>query len=397
MPNKSKSGFYIYSVIILVFLALTFLTESCADNPSSLGKKFINPSETLGVKVFDSYIDTMQITTTNLRYYVNTSTSLNLMVGQYANVRSLALIKFDSVAMNYDTAIVASAVMKLKYRNYYFPSSLADSLGNIGFDIFKVQNYHNYSSITYDSVNSTTFGTVSQGSYTGAPAHDTAEIDIPLNAAMVSDWLKYRDDTSYAQKNNGIVLMPNSGSRVIKTFYSSQSPAYKPVLRITFSSNHDTVVCNQTETVFLPTTTFTNVPGTFKLFGGVGYVDVIKFDVSKLSSKSIINDAQLILTLDPSKSVISPLTNQAISAYFVTDTSNFTESTPYTGSIVNNQFSIRMIPPFQRWVQGQSNYGVMLKAYNNSSYMDLFSIFSESSQDSTKRPRVIIKYTLRVP
>lgn len=397
MPNKSKSGFYIFSIIILLFLALSFLTESCADNPSSLGKKFINPSDTIGVQVFDSYIDTMLITSTNLRYSVNTSSSVNLMVGKYANYRSMALIKFDSITMNYDTATISSAVMKLKYRNYYFPTSLADSLGNVGFDIYKVQNYYNYSTVTNDSINATSFGTISQGSYSGAPSHDTAEVDIPLNTSMVHDWLKYRADTTYAGKNFGIVLMPNNSAMVIKTFYSSQSSSYKPVLQITFSTNHDTINCNQTETVFLPTATVSNFPGTFKLFGGVGYVDVMKFNVSPFSPKAIINDAQLILTLDPTKSVISNLTNQSVSAYFVTDTSNFTENTPYTGSISNNQFTIRMIPPFQRWIQGQSNYGIMLKTYNNSQYMDLFSIFSETSSDPSKRPRVIIKYSLRVP
>jgi hypothetical protein len=318
------------------------------------------------------------------------------MVGMYANIKSLALIKFDSITMYYDTATISSAVMKLKYRNYYFPSSISDSLGNIGFDIYKVQNYHNYSTVTYDSINSTSFGTVSQGNYSGVPSHDTAEVDIPLNTSMVHDWLKYRDDSSYSAKNNGIVLMPNSSSRVIKTFYSSQS-IYKPVLQITFSSNHDTLNCNLSETVFLPTATITNFPGTFKLFGGVGYVDVMRFDISRLSPKAIINDAQLILTLDPTKSVISTLTNQSITAYFVTDTLNNTENNPYTAGISNNQFSIRMVQPFQRWVQGQSNFGIMLKAYNNTQYMDLFSIFSETSTDPSKRPRVIIKYSLRVP
>ena len=396
MSNKPKSGFYVFSFIILLFLALSFLTESCADNPSSLGKKFINPGDTQGVQVFDSYVDTMLITSSNLRYYVNTSSSINLMVGRYANYKSLALIKFDSITMYFDTATISSAVMKLKYKNYYFPSTLSDSLGNIGFDIYKVQNYYNYSTVTYDSINSTSFGTVSQGNYYGAPSHDTAEVDIPLNTSMVHDWLKYRDDTSYSAKNNGIVLMPNSSSRVIKGFYSSQT-TYKPLLQITFSSNPDTLYCTQSETVFLPTATITNSPGTFKLFGGVGYVDVMRFDVSRFSPKVIVNDAQLILTLDPAKSVISPQTNQSVSAYFITDTLNNTENVAYTAGLYNNQFSIRMYLPFQRWIQGQTNYGMMIKTYNNSQAMDLFSIFSETYTDPSKRPRVIIKYSLRVP
>ncbi len=380
----------------MIITALSMLTESCADNPSSLGKKFINPSETLGVKVFDSYTDTMQITSTNLRYYINTSTSNNLAIGKFANFKSMGLIKFDSVNMYYDTAIVSSAILKLKYNNYYFPDSYSDSLGNIGFDIYTVQQNFNYSTVTYDSVNSNSFGNISQGYYTGSPSHDTMEVDIPLNNTLVSNWLKYRHDTSYSVKNYGVVLMPNAGSRVIKSFYSARSTSYKPVLQISFSSNHDTILCNQPETVFLATTTLYNTPGTFKLLGGIGYVDVMKFDISKLSPKTIINDAQVILTLDPGSSVISTLTNQTVSAYYITDTQN-TTAERYDGGIYNNQFSIRLIQPFQRWVQGQANYGLMLKAYNNSSYLDLFSIFDVNSADPLKRPRVIIKYTQRVP
>ncbi len=397
MRNKSKIPFFAYTVFLLIITALSLITESCADNPSSLGKKFINPSETLGVKVFDSYTDTMQITSSNLRFYINTSTSINLAVGKFANYRSLGLIKFDSVNMFYDTATVSSAVLKLKYKNYYFPNSYSDSLGNIGFDIFTVQQNFNYSTVTYDSVNSNSFGNISQGSYTGSPAHDTMEVDIPLNNTLVSNWLKYRHDTSYSVKNYGVVLMPNAGSRVIKSFYSSQSSSYKPVLQITFSSNHDTILCNQPETVFLATTSIYNTPGIFKLLGGIGYVDVMKFDISKFSSKAIINDAQVILTLDPGSSVISTFTNQTVSAYYVTDTLHNTEGVRLDGGISNNQFSIRLISPFQRWVQGQANYGLMFKAYNNSQYLDLFSIFDVNSTDPLKRPRVIIKYTQRVP
>ena len=121
------------------------------------------------------------MTSKNFKYRINSYYSQNLIVGQTANYSSKALIKFSRLPEDKDSAVVNSAYMVLKYKNYYFPNTLPDSLGQISFDIFKVNQDINYQTVTFDSVTSSTFGTEPQGSYTGIPTADTQEVVINLN------------------------------------------------------------------------------------------------------------------------------------------------------------------------------------------------------------------------
>ena len=202
--TNKRPKFYLY--IILLVTALSLYTIGCADDPSNLGLDFIPNGETTGVRIFDSYIDTMPITSQNIRYYVNNSSSQNFMVGKNGNYDAKGLIKFGGFGTEYDSAIVNSAVMTLSYRNYYFPTSSADSLGQVGFDVYKILQNKNFSTITLDSVNSATFGTTSQGNFTGSPTADSQDVSFDLNTTMVKDWLEYSADTNYPNKNYGVAF-----------------------------------------------------------------------------------------------------------------------------------------------------------------------------------------------
>jgi hypothetical protein len=403
MRYNSIGTIKILSLIITFSLALIYSSlyiSGCADNPTSLGKNFLPPNDTTGVKVFDSYTDTMQFTSRNIRKYVNTSASPNLIVGQSGNYNSKALIKFYNLSQSYDSAVVNSAVLQLKYDNYYFPTAHSDSLGNISFDIYTVERDVNYGTVTVDSINSTLFGTVSQGNYTGSPV-DTQTLNINLNSLLVQNWLSYAADTSHGVHNYGIVLYPNTSSAVLKAFYSGvTAPGLRPLLRIilTKGGQTDTITTDETQTVSLVTTSFNPDPGIFRLQGGVSYIQTLRFTQNKIPPTATINDAQVILTLDSADSKFSTQTAYQIIAYYISDTSNgiTTETGLYYGNPSGNQYTIRIIQPFQRWVQGQTNWGIEIVPYNQTYNLDLFTFYDINAADHSKRPRVIIKYTPRV-
>lgn len=406
MRNLNKKlKYYLHSLLIVTIAAI--YTVGCADDPSSLGLNFIPPGETTGVRIFDSYIDTMQITSTSVKHYVNTSGSQNFMVGKNGSYDAKGLIKFGGISGNYDSAVVNSASLVLKYKNYYFPTATSDSLGQISFDIFKVEQNLNFSTINLDSVNSSSFGTVSQGNYTGSPTADSQEVSISLNTSMVKDWLEYAADTSYSVKNYGVVLSPSNSSTVIKAFYSAvlSDESVRPELQIIVTKNGDTDTLTTTNsaTVSLVDANITSNSETFSLQAGVSYVNVMKFDLSKIPSTATINDVQLYLTLDTVNSKFSRLTDYRIVAQYINDTSGLkTDVFPFTGgSSGNGKYMIRMVSniaasPFQRWLLGQTNYGIMLRAINQNSNLDLFSFYNITASDPNKRPQVIIKYTPRV-
>lgn len=399
-----SSSLQIYSlpVLFLLLVSLSLLTMNCADDPTSLGLKFLPSNETTGVMIFDSYLDSMVMTSKNFKYRVNSYFSPNLIVGQTANYSSKALIKFSNLPDDKDSAVVNSAYLVLKYKNYYFPNTAADSLGQISFDIYKVIQNINYQTVTLDSVTSSTFGTVTQGSYTGIPTADTQEVVINLNTTLVRDWFEYAADPNYSVPNYGIALSPNASSSVLKAFYSSQTGSdVKPKIVVIYTKygDTDTLFHDISETMFLADVNLTPLPERFYLQAGVSYDQIMRFDVSKIPSTATINDVQLILTLDSAGSIFTRISNKGLAAAFVTDSALIkTEGFIFDGIVSGNQFVFRtrMMTAFQRWLNNTSNQGLMIIPGAQTSNLDLFSFYDVNASDPNKRPRVIIKYTPRV-
>lgn len=406
MNNLSKKlKFYALSVFIIA--AASLYNIGCADDPSSLGLNFIPPGETTGVRIFDSYIDTMSITASSVEFHVNTSSSTNLMVGKVGSYDAKALVKFGGISSDYDSATVNSATLILKYKNYYYPGTQIDSLGQISFDVYKIQQSLNFSSVTLDSVNSGTFGNISQGNYTGIPTADSQEVAITLNTSMVKDWLEYAADTGYANKNYGVVLSPNNSSSVIKAFYSSLlEDKVKPKLQIIVTKNGDTDTLTTTNSasVSLIDGDIPQNNETFLVQAGVSIVGIMKFDLSKIPSSATINDVQLYLTLDTANSKFTRLTTYKIGSIYISDTAGgyktsgngFEGGPDGSGYYVTRLVSSSQPSPFQRWLLGEANYGIMIFASNQTKNLDQFSFYGPNASDRNKRPRVVIKYTPRV-
>jgi hypothetical protein len=223
---------------------------------------------------------------------------------------------------------------------------------------------------------------------------------------MVKDWLEYAADTAYAVKNYGIVLSPTNASDVIKAFYSAfNDESVRPKLEIIVTKNGDTdtLTTTNSSTLSLVNTVITPSSETFSLQAGVSYVQVMKFDMSRLPSTATINDVQLFLTLDSANSIFSNQTAYSILGQFISDSSGLvTNGAAFTGSSSGNgQYMMRLVggsvvSPFQRWLLGEPNNGIMLRAGNQTINLDLFSFFNVTSTDPNKRPRVIIRYTPRV-
>jgi len=404
--NSKKFNAALASMFVIASLAI--YTIGCADDPSSLGLNFIPPGETTGVRIFDSFIDTLPITSENRIYYVNTSGSTNLMVGKISAYESKGLLKFTNLIDTFDNSTVVSATLKMSYKNYYFPSTIADSLAQISFDVNKIEQSLDFSTITYDSVNSSTFGTTSQGNYTGIPTADSQEVTISLNTTMVNDWLKVAADTSYSVKNYGIVLTPNNSSAAIKGFYAAATGVDdkdKPELEIIVTKNGvtDTFSTISNGTISLSKTDFAPSSETFNLQAGVSYVQVMKFDLSRMPQTATINDVQIFFSVDSLNSVISGQTTKAIYSQYINDSAGLkTDITTFEGTPSGSgQYMMRMVragvsSPFQRWLLGQTNYGLMLFAGGQALNLDRYVLYKETASDPAKRPRVIIKYTPRV-
>ncbi len=224
---------------------------------------------------------------------------------------------------------------------------------------------------------------------------------------MVKDWLEYAADTTYPNKNYGIVLSPNAGSNSIKGFYSTQSPStgVKPTLKIILTKYGvtDTIITQDAGSVSLNEGTLPQGKETFSVQAGVGYVEIMKFDMSHIPSTATINDVLLYLTLDSTNTKLSTLSGRSLDISYISDTTGgpIASGFSYASYQSGNQYIIRVVDnrqptPFQRWLDGTVNYGLMISPRNYWSNLDLYSFFNVNSSDPLKRPHVVIKYTPRI-
>ncbi len=400
MIYKIKSDVSGITIKLVLLLFASYLLQGCENNPNDLGIKFIPPTDTTQTRYLDSQIDTMRITNSNYKKYINTSISNLMLVGNYQSYQSKALLKFTAINPDFDSSNIISAKLTLRYSNYYFK----DPMGLTAFNIYRVNTNLNYSSVTFDSVNSSTFGTSSVGSFTGTPV-DTQFVNITLNNQIAKDWLEYAADTNYVNKNYGVVLNPDKSSTTIKGFYSLNNiNDLTPVVTIILTKNgtQDTLTLNTSEYVSLTDAPSTIIPpDRFILQSGIAYENILKFDLSKLPTNAIINNATLQFSLDNASSFITSFTtDKRIVLGMVIDSVNHKDSLltnifqldSSTYSISTTTFNA----VFQRWNSGNlPNLGITMKNYFELENLDEFVFYSPSASDITKRPRLKITYTLR--
>lgn len=397
MYFKIMSKIKNYSRFLLLFISIVL--SSCENNPNEVGITFISSDDTLSTRVLDSQIDTMAITNNNYRDYINTARSPNMLIGNFQNYTSSSLLKFPNIIPDLDSAVIVSAVLTLRYSDYFFQNET----GLTSFNIYQMRTNFNYSTVTFDSVNASNYGNVSQGNYSGTPL-DSQQINIPLSNQLAKDWLEYAADTNYPVKNYGVILLPDAGSNTIKGLFSfNNTTDLIPFVTIIYTKNGtlDTALLNISEFTSLSNAPPSIIPANrFVLQSGVAYRNILNFDLAKLPANVIINNVTLTFTIDNSSSFISPLTDKRVVIGAVTDSvtkkdSLFTDAFQLD-SLTYSLSSTSLNAIFQRWNSGVlPNLGLSMKNYFETQNLDYFVFYSPSAPEVSYRPRIKITYTTR--
>ena len=388
--------FHFVTLFLLCLFVLSFL-NGCEEEPSELGLNYIPPGDTFKTKTLDSQTDTILITENNPRKYINTYASANLLVGLFQQYISKALLKFKDITQDYDSATVLSAKLNLKYNNYYFE----DSLGVTSFNVYSLTKSFDFTEIKYDELTSANIGTSVLGSYNGTLT-DSADISVTLNNQTVQDWLNYAADTNYTVKNYGIVMLANSNTNTIKSFFASNNDeSVRPSVTVIVSKNSvvDTLNLNISESVSLNTVPVSIIPAErFVLQSGVSFRNIMKFDLTKLPPNVIINLALLEFTLDKNNSFISTNSDQRVNLGMLTDTANQeTDGLLFQAYKKDSiTYTVVLNSVFQKWNLGTAtNYGLLFWNVSEVSNLDRFVFYDHTSSDINRRPRLKIIYTLR--
>lgn len=379
---------------------MVLVLAGCENNPNDLGLTFLNPNDTAGSKILDTTI----ITNTGIRKYINANGSSNMLIGNYISSGNLytakTLLQYQGITSSYGSgANVVSASLRLRYSKYAFK----DTTGTVAFNIYKVNRALNLLSVTNDSVQSSDIGTTSLGSYSGNPT-TTAAINIPLDNATMTDWLKYAADSSYVVKNYGLALVPNTGSTTIKGFSSeNNADSLKPYITLVIQTKTslDTITLTSPSSLSLSNAPTSAIPASqyFLVQSGIAFRDIMKFSFSSmLPANSIINEAYLQVTLNTAQSYITSATSNRIKVDMVTDSSTFAtnDESFYLERLDSITYTVRINQIVQRWNSGISpNYGVSLKVPTEIQNLDNFIFYNSDNPDVSKRPKLRVRYSLR--
>lgn len=382
-------------MILLMILVL----DGCENNPNDLGLTFINPNDTAGSRILDTTI----ITGSGFRKYINDNGSVNMLVGaQVVNgnlYTAKTLLQYQGITTSYGSgANVVSASLRLRYSKYAYK----DTNGTVAFNIYKVNKAFNLLTITNDSVSNSDIGSTSLGSYSGNPTN-TNIINIPIDNQAMTDWLRYANDSSYAVKNYGLALVPNSGSTTIKGFSSENTlDSLRPYITLVVqtSTSLDTVVLRFPSSVSLSDAPLTTIPSSQYLLvqNGISFRSLLKFNFPNLPSNVIINEAYLQLTLNSSQSYITSGTSNQIKVDMVTDSA--TKATNDESFLLTRldsiTYTVRINQIVQRWNSGVNpNYGLSLRNPFDIQNIDNFVFYNSDNPDVSKRPKLRVRYSIR--
>jgi hypothetical protein len=404
-PKLLKMTFpeIIYLNKIALFCVFTFclaILSSCSDSPTSVGNDIVK-RDLVSVSKVDSYTDTLSQTSSYFKNVPKPGLSATILIGKADNVEAKTLISFDiSLADSLTSDIsagnftVTDATVQLR-KSYVF----GDSLGLLNFNGYECTSGWTSVGFTSDSLSKLTYNSTNVISNI-VPTDTTLSFD--LDKQLVTSWLT-QAAVNNSVTNNGIFIDPSSNSQKIVGYQSQYySNTYVPELSVAIQRNGtsytDTLLLGGYQDVSvvvgnLPQVSAQNIA----IQGGLAVRAKLKFNLSKVPSNVILNNAELVLKLDSLETELgSDSSNTIVALKAAADTSNnaFDSTQAIVLTKSGNTISGDITSYVQQWLKG-NNYGFILSAQDEIGSTDLFSVYGSNFSNRKLRPRLTIYYTYK--
>ncbi|MDR3610619.1 MAG: DNRLRE domain-containing protein [Ignavibacteriaceae bacterium] len=389
----------ILSVFLFVFVILNLV--SCSDDPSKIGKGFLINSDLIKLDSLDSYKDTFPQFSYTYKHSIPLGYSSNLLLGQKGDNVATMLLNFNIVVPDSiktellnNTLTISSATVQL-YKSYTY----GDSLAPIDYSVHSISSATGWTSdgFTIDSLpqiiqNMGAADVSSNKSFTDTLYQFNITNDLALN------WLNiYANSQS---PDNGIVVIPNNSGKIVG-FYglTTATTVDIPFLIVVLNKpgyyNNDTLKFSTTADLSVVSGKVPQNPNdNIYIQSSVELESRIRFDLSKIPAHSIINYAELQLTIDTTQSLFGSTYTDQLTASFINDTT-------YIDSLSTNQVTLNRTGSLytgnvtsyvQNWLSTKINYGMEIRASVYDTGVELWTL-KGSNADPSKRPRLKIIYT----
>jgi hypothetical protein len=386
----------IFFIPALLFLVLIY---SCSDSPTSIGNNLLAP-DYLSVHTIDSYQDSIGQTSTYYKTPIRLSDSPRLLVGKFENIESSSLMRFavvlpDTIKEAFLNSSLNIIDAKIELTKVY---NIGNDAAPINFSVHFINSGWTSYGFTADSIPNLSYDDADIGSnYSNTDSLYTFNIDEPT----INKWFQTASDTSF-HNNRGIYIKPDPASVQIVGFGAYNiSLLGIPKLNVIVETAGitDTLSFFSIEDVSAVQGDKPSVPAEDIAVQGVLAVNGrIKFDLSSLPSKALINKAQLTVFIDSSATKTgTPFTNSLVS-YFAIDTT--VNSYDTTSAIVLNRHDNYFTGDIATFIQSiksgfHENNGIVLSAGNQNLGVDIFALKGSDASDTALRPRLVITYTGR--
>jgi hypothetical protein len=327
------------------------------------------------------------------------------LVGQSQRLgyKSYTMLRFLYMP-NRDTVQVLSAKLELRAVSWF-----GDSSGQLGLNAYVISRNWGQTTLTYYSL----FGLWSSDDsaltspYLGTISSDTEWVSLNLRPSIVEKWL---DDT-LSVNNYGIVLVPTDQCNVVRGFnaFDYDSVSFYPKLTIIAKGNSTNLPDTTVYQTYGQDTFVGNVddlastPSLLYVQSGVAYRSLLQFDCSSIPRGATINRAMLTLSFDPTNLDLNRFTGDtAIVAHRAISTTDGIKFEAYStrGSSSlrdSSTIAIDIRHHVQTWIRDASqNSGVLLRMVDASEYSSAgrFAFFNYNAADTTKRPRLVVTYSV---
>ena len=387
--------------VLVATLAIALIgTTGCMEEPNPVGVGLLKDDR---ITVDSSTVVAKGSST--IRKFPTYRGPTTILLGAESSIQTeaWAWIKFSPLADTLQDVTLLSASVELKGSYAFGNTSSA-----LSFDVHEgLKNWHTDPIIEDDSLSlhAIQAGTYYKSGVTPSVStilpNDTAIVSIPLDTALVRQWVNAISDTS--KKNFGIVLEPTNNSlvrgfRSFRDIEPRNSPKLVLIYKRTPTSNPDTVRIDKGTDRFLarvsPTTRLSDSTTT-TIRNGVSYRAVLDFQNVLIPKNYAVHRAMLEVTLEDS-TALNDYTTHTLYAYFMTE-SGVVENllSPSEVGTLNGQKVYRFIVSnfVHFWGRGMPVRTIAIGGATEQNTIDVFALHGPGSSNIASRPKLIITYT----
>ncbi len=384
--------------LFLVLIGSVLALSSCSDDPSSIGVDILG-GDLIKVVTVNSETDSISQNSHSVIRALKLGNSERLLLGKKDNAEASILIKFafgllDSVKndiLNNKINVISAQIEFAK--NYLF----VDQAAPLVVSMHKITNNWSSTDFTADSLPKLNYQSMNE--FISSTLGDSLDV-FKFNEQLAQEWLLSAVDSTKPD-NYGIFIKPDASSQKIVGYQALSARALNiPRLRLVLEKPGV-----YTDTLsFFPTADLSVVTGTIPSVGaenlaiqaGMAVEAKVWFDISSIPSNAIIVSANFKVFSDTTEFISSKNFTNGLRALDLADSSSLTltkesavtlikDSTGYGGDIASF---------VQNWVKTKNNQGFLVTAFDEGSGVDIFAIKNSNSSDITKRPKLIITYTI---